>query len=89
MTRTLTRIRSLSTALLPVLLLAAAGLGAGGCSSFDLKPWVSPYERNNLADPIMSLNRAPVSASYMHHVYDAREGSRGAQGGSGGGCGCN
>ena len=22
----------------------------GGCGSFELKPWVSPYERNNLAD---------------------------------------
>ena len=60
-----------------------------GCSSFELKPWVSPYERNNLADPIMSFARAPVSASYLHHVYQAREGARGAEGGSGGGCGCN
>ena len=65
-------------------------LGAfGGCSSMELKPWVSPYERNNLADPIMSFNRAPVSASYIHHVHQAREGARGAEGGGGGGCGCN
>lgn len=55
----------------------------------ELKPWVSPYERNNLADPIMSFSRDPVSASYMHHVFQAREGARGAEGGSGGGCGCN
>jgi len=89
MTRTRTCMGSLSKLLGRVLLVTAVGLGAGGCSSFEFKPWVSPYERNNLADPIMSLNRAPVSASYMHHVYDAREGSRGAQGGSGGGCGCN
>jgi hypothetical protein len=59
----------------------------GGCSS--VKPWVSPYERNNLADPIMSFSRAPVSSAYLHHVYQAREGARGAEGGSGGGCGCN
>ena len=63
--------------------------GAAGCSSFEIKPWASPYERNNLADPIMSFSRAPVSASYMHHVHQAREGARGAEGGSGGGCGCN
>lgn len=63
-------------------------LGATGCHSFELKPWVSPYERNNLADPIMSFNRAPVAESYMHHVYQSREGARGAEGGSGGGCGC-
>ncbi|MGD8417066.1 MAG: DUF4266 domain-containing protein [Pseudomonadales bacterium] len=61
----------------------------GGCGSMALKPWVSPYERNNLADPIMSFNRAPVSGSYMHHVHQAREGARGAEGGGGGGCGCN
>lgn len=74
---------------LPALALLLGLLGAGGCSSMELKPWVSPYERNNLADPIMSFSRAPVSAAYLHHVYQAREGARGAEGGSGGGCGCN
>jgi len=64
-------------------------LGTSGCSSFELKPWVSPFERNNLADPIMSFGRDPVAAAYLHHVYQAREGARGAEGGSGGGCGCN
>ena len=58
-----------------------------GCSS--LTPWVKPYERANLADPIMNFNRDPVSTSYLHHVYDAREGARGAGIASGGGCGCN
>lgn len=62
---------------------------SSGCSSVEVKPWVSPFERNNLADPIMSFGRDPVSASYLHHVYQAREGARGAEGGSGGGCGCN
>ena len=59
----------------------------GGCESIE--PWVKPYERNNLADPVMSLNRNPVASTYMHHVYQAREGARGAEGGAGGGCGCN
>lgn len=58
-----------------------------GCSS--LEPWVAPYERDLLAEPIMSFDRDPVSGSYMHHVYQAREGARGAEGGGGGGCGCN
>ena len=57
-----------------------------GCS---IQPWVKPYERQNLADPIMSFNRDPSANSYMHHVYQSREGARGAEGGSGGGCGCN
>ena len=59
----------------------------GGCAS--IKPWVSPYERNYLADPIMSFSRNPVDAQYMHHVEGVREGARGAEGGEGGGCGCN
>ena len=53
------------------------------------EPWVKPYERANLADPIMSFSRDPVSSSYSSHVYEAREGARGAEGESGGGCGCN
>jgi hypothetical protein len=69
-------------------LLIAFGASAG-CSSFEVKPWVSPYERNNLADPIMSFQRAPIAAGYMTHVYQVREGASGAEGGTGGGCGCN
>ena len=58
-----------------------------GCS--NVEPWVKPYERHLLADPIMSFDRDPVASSYLHHVYQAREGARGAEGGGGGGCGCN
>ena len=58
-----------------------------GCGSIE--PWVKPYERDNLADPIMSFDRDPVSSAYIHHVYEAREGARGATGSAGGGCGCN
>ena len=54
-----------------------------------VQPWVKPYERQNLADPIMSFDRDPIASSYTHHVYQAREGARGAEGGGGGGCGCN
>jgi hypothetical protein len=66
--------------------LVAAVIAAAGCS---VEPWVKPYERDHLADPIMSFDRDPVSSSYTGHVYEAREGARGATGGSGGGCGCN
>ncbi|HXV39632.1 MAG TPA: DUF4266 domain-containing protein [Steroidobacteraceae bacterium] len=61
--------------------------GAAGCSGVE--PWVKPYERENLADPIMAWDRDPVSSSYMRHVYEAREGARGGGGAAGGGCGCN
>ncbi|GMG88076.1 DUF4266 domain-containing protein [Biformimicrobium ophioploci] len=57
-----------------------------GCST---TPWVAPYERHYLADPIMQFDRDPVAAGYMNHVYEARESARGAEGGTGGGCGCN
>ncbi|MCH8306719.1 MAG: DUF4266 domain-containing protein [Gammaproteobacteria bacterium] len=69
--------------LLPILLLA--GLSACG----PIEPWVKPYERDRLADPIMSLDLDPVSTAYMQHVFEAREGARGGEGSAGGGCGCN
>ena len=55
----------------------------------SIEPWVKPYERAHLADPIMEFNRDPVSVNYLHHVFDAREGARGAGIATGGGCGCN
>ena len=54
-----------------------------------IKPWVKPYELQNIADKVMSFERDPVATSYLHHVYDARESARGGDGASGGGCGCN
>ena len=54
-----------------------------------VEPGVKPYEREHLADEIMKFDRNPVSHSYMVHFYQAREAARGAEGGSGGGCGCN
>ena len=60
------------------------------CGYFKpIKPWVKPYERQNIADPIMSFSRVPVADSFLSHVRDAREGASGADGGAGGGCGCN
>jgi Domain of unknown function (DUF4266) len=67
-----------------LLLLILPGLTACG-----VQPWVKPYERQNLADPIMQFERDPIAGAYTKHVYQAREGARGAEGGAGGGCGCN
>ena len=61
-------------------------LTLAGCG---VEPWVKPYERQNLADPIMSFERDPIAGSYRDHGYEVREGARGALGGGGGGCGCN
>ena len=67
------------------MLVATVAVLVGGCA----EPWVKPYERDHLADPIMSFDRHPVSAAYTHHVREAREAARGASGSGGGGCGCN
>jgi hypothetical protein len=71
---------------LAIPLAAILALLAGGC---QLQPWVKPYERDRLADPIMSFDRNPVSSAYINHVHEVREGARGADGSAGGGCGCN
>ena len=76
------KIMSIAKVFLPLVLVA----GLAGCS---IEPWVKPYERDRLADPIMALDGDPVSTSYIQHVYEAREGARGAEGATGGGCGCN
>lgn len=60
-----------------------------GLTACGIQPWVKPYERDRLADPIMSFDPNPVSTAYINHVHEAREGARGASGSAGGGCGCN
>jgi hypothetical protein len=72
----------------PILIAAITALLAlSACSSIE--PWVKPYEREHLADPIMELDPNPISSGYMDHVFETREGAKGATGGSGGGCGCS
>jgi hypothetical protein len=67
---------------------ALAGLGwLQGCA--PIEPWVKPYERERLADPIMQLSRDALAERHRDHVYTVREGAHGATGVQGGGCGCN
>lgn len=65
------------TRLLPLLILNA-------CSQ------VQPWERGNLAKPIMAADPLPLQTSVRQHNYNSRE-AAGAVGtaASGGGCGCN
>jgi Domain of unknown function (DUF4266) len=69
-------------------LAVAVGLLAqlGACT---VQPWVKPYERERLADPIMSFDPNPVDSAYMDHVFEVRGAARGGNGAAGGGCGCN
>jgi len=69
-----------ATVALGLLMLSACG---------SVQPWVKPYERDRLADPIMSWDRDALSSAFLDHVYESREGSRGGTGAAGGGCGCN
>jgi hypothetical protein len=76
---------------LPRRLLLATWLGlaalAGACASVE--PWVKPYERERLADPIMKFSRDGLIDKHREHVHVVREAARGATGVQGGGCGCN
>jgi hypothetical protein len=62
---------------------AAALLGAGGCSV------VKPYEREVLADPIMDPNTGFAKQTLREKFLSTREGSAGGGTGLGGGCGCS
>lgn len=72
-----------------VLKVLAAAAAVGLVAGCGIKPWVKPYEREMLADPIMGLSRDPVSDAHLEHVYDVREAARGGGLSQGGGCGCN
>ena len=73
------------------LLLSAAAVfaGMGGCAYKPIEPWVKPYERERLADPVMKASLNELVGRQQDHIYVVREGSRGATGVQGGGCGCN
>ncbi len=70
-----------------VLALIGLALLQAGCASIE--PWVKPYERERLADPIMRPGRDALADKHREHVYEVRESARGATGVQGGGCGCN
>ena len=57
-----------------------------GCAK--IQPWVKPWQRGILAEPSMQLSRNPLADKYRSHVFETREGARGAAVTRGGGCGC-
>ncbi len=71
------RIRHLAT--LSLLLLTTA------CATEPLKPW----QRGNLAKPLMSFEPDPMDSRFSKHIYFSKEASSGGYGVGGGGCGCN
>ena len=65
------------------LLCCALGFLLASCAT------VAPYERERLASRDMELDRNPDMNAGKQHATAYREGSSGAEGASGGGCGCN
>ena len=63
-------------------LLLVGGLG-GGCNA------VKPWQRGQLADPLVRPDRDPLGLALAEHVFFSREAAMGGRGVGGGGCGCN
>ncbi len=77
---------------MPALRTAACALAISliaGCAFKPIEPWVKPYDRERLADPVMKAQLDELPPKQHDHVYSVREGARGATGVQGGGCGCN
>lgn len=79
--------KRLLTALRGALIGLTAAGALGACAMPE--PWVKPFERERLADPLMQFQRDALSAKHFTHVHEVREGARGGTGVQGGGCGCN
>jgi hypothetical protein len=63
--------------------LIGAALAVAGCAT------VKPWEKEHLADRIMSFDEDAREAAEELHWIEAREGSTGGAGAAGGGCACN
>jgi hypothetical protein len=71
------------TACVPKTVVCVLLLALSACAT------VAPYERERLARRDMVLDRNPELSAGQQHATAYREGSSGAEGASGGGCGCN
>lgn len=70
-------------------LFLVAALAAGLANCAPQLERVKPYERGNLAKPVMANDREALQKAMTEHAYFSREGSFGGGGVGGGGCGCN
>lgn len=75
----------MKTILLTTSVMAAMMLSS--CSQHLVR--VKPYQRGNLANPLMDSGRDPLLLAMTQHAYFSREASFGGGGVGGGGCGCN
>src|SRR5687768_11614120 len=68
-------------------LLAFGMAGLSGCGMFGKR--IHAYERQIMSHRGMEFIENPIEEMSVQHMLNAREGSVGGFGGSGGGCGCN
>ena len=69
-----------------VIAIAATGVLAAGCA--HVQP-PQPWEKAELARPVMRMDGDPLESQFLSHVYFSKEDSKGGSGVGGGGCGCN
>ena len=79
------RFRSRGRRLMAVAALLAPLLLETGCAMRSVRA----YEREHLANRIMTFEADAREAARRTKALDAREGSTGGNGGAGGGCACN
>ena len=68
---------------MPLALALALAATVSGCAT------VKPWERETLAKRVMQLDPDPTEVRLRESVLSYREGSTGALGAKGGGCGCD
>ncbi len=78
------RARAVARRLLACAALAAMLATTAGCAARN----VQVYQREHLADPIMSFKTEAKKDARRTKAFEAREGSTGGDGGEGGGCAC-
>ncbi|MCP4326448.1 MAG: DUF4266 domain-containing protein [Alteromonadales bacterium] len=68
------------------LLLIVCCFACSACSIVPVKPW----KKGTLASETMRFGGPnPMIKKFDEHIYTSKEGSKGGNGVSGGGCGCN
>ena len=63
-----------------------AALASSACTT--MKP-PQPWEKGELARPVMRMDADPLESRFSAHTYFSKESASGGAGVGGGGCGCN
>lgn len=75
-----------AAALVKLAIVIAGCAIAAGCAQ---NPWVKPYERDALNDPLLNTQSDSLPGRQRENAIAVRQGARGAVGLPGDGCGCD